>query len=330
VKTPNSVTRVRFGLLLLLSIALLVLLGLLSLRFGAVSTPLAQIVQEFAQGKGLVVDYRLPRLLIAVLIGINMAVAGCILQGVTRNPLASPDLIGITAGGGLASVVLLLMVPDFPPLLLPICAFGGAVAAGGIVYVLARGKNGAVPERLALSGVAFSSGIHALITLLIVKYAPSAAQALVFLKGSLYARSWTHVAILWPWTVIGITLALLCYRQLNLLLLSEETVKGLGLPIEHVRFLLIGIAVALAGSSVAVAGTMGFVGLVVPHVTRLLVGSDYRYVLPVSALFGAMLMVLADLLGRTVMPPAEVPAGLITSLLGAPYFIYLLIRRKIS
>jgi ABC-type Fe3+-siderophore transport system permease subunit len=318
----------RFWLVMGVSLLLLLLIAFLSLRFGAVKTPLAKIIAEFQAGKGLVFDYRLPRLLVALLVGINMAIAGSVLQGVTRNPLASPDLIGISAGGGLAAVIMILIVPDFPPLLLPLVAFGGSVLAGGLVYLLSYDRAGVRPERLALTGVALSSGLHALISLLIVKFAPSAAQALVFLKGSLYARSWQHVEILWPWTFAGLLFALLMHRQLNLLLLSEETVKGLGMNIDRVRLLLILVSVALAGSAVAVAGTIGFVGLVIPHLTRLLVGNDFRHVLPTSALIGALLVMLADMVGRTIMPPTEVPAGIITALLGAPYFVYLLVKRK--
>lgn len=320
--------RRRFWLLTGSSLVLLLVLSYLSLRFGAVKTTFDQILAEFQAGTGFVFDYRLPRLLIAILIGINMAVAGSILQGVTRNPLAAPDLIGVSAGGGLAAVVLLLLVPDFHPMLLPVFAFGGAVVAGGIVYLLSWKKGGVQPARLALTGVALSAGIQALITLLIVKYAPSASQALIFLKGSLYARSWQHVEMLWPWTLLGLVVALCSYRQLNLLLLSEESVRSLGMRIERVRLFLIVIAVALAGSAVAVAGTIGFVGLVIPHLTRMLVGNDFRYVLPSSALLGAMLVVLSDTVGRTILPPAEVPAGIITALLGAPYFVYLLVKRK--
>jgi len=326
--TKGFHSKKRFWTILFVVLVLLVLAAVLSLRFGAVPVTFEQILQDFAQGKGLVFDYRLPRLLIAILIGLNMAVAGSILQGVTRNPLAAPDLIGVSAGGGLAAVILLLLVPEFPPMMLPFCAFGGAVLAGGIVYLLSYRSGGVKPERLALTGVAFSSGVQALITLLIVKFSPSAAQALVFLKGSLYARSWQHVEMLWPWTLAGLLAALLSYRQLNLLLLSEETVKGLGMPVNRTRLFLLGIAVALSGASVAVAGTIGFIGLVIPHLTRLLVGTDFRRVLPLSALLGALLVTISDTLGRSIMPPTEIPAGIITALLGAPYFIYLLVKRK--
>ncbi|MGF9966493.1 FecCD family ABC transporter permease [Bacillus rhizoplanae] len=318
----------RFTIVMIVGLILLIAVALLSLRLGAVPTPIADIIEGMMTGQGVVVKYRLPRLVIAILVGINMALSGAILQSVTRNPLAAPDIIGISAGGGLAAVIMLLMFPTVPPIMLPIAAFVGAMIASLLVYALSYQKGGAKPERLALCGVAISAGLHALITFIIVKFALDSSQALVWLKGSLYARSWQHVEMLWPWTLIGTVITFMSYKQINLLLLNEETVKGLGMRIDTVRLVLIGTAVALAASSVAVAGTIGFVGLVIPHAARLLVGSDSRLFLPVSALLGALLVTGADMVGRIIIPPIEIPAGIITALIGAPYFIYLLVIRK--
>ncbi|HDX9580101.1 TPA: iron ABC transporter permease [Bacillus pseudomycoides] len=318
----------RFTIVIIVGFILLVALSLLSLRLGAVPTPLAEIIEGLMTGEGVVLKYRLPRLIIAILVGINMALSGSILQGVTRNPLAAPDIIGVSAGGGLAAVIMLLMFPSVPAIMLPVAAFVGAMIASLLVYVLSYQKGGVKPERLALCGVAISTGLQALITFIIVKFAVDSSQALVWLKGSLYARSWEHVDMLWPWTIIGAVITFASYKQINLLLLNEETVKGLGMRINAVRLVLIGVAVALAASSVAVAGTISFVGLVIPHAARLLVGSDSRLFLPVSALLGAVLVTGADMVGRIIIPPIEIPAGIITALIGAPYFIYLLVIRK--
>jgi len=325
----NKLNKKRYKFTMLAGLVLLVIFMILNLRFGAVNIPFNQLIAELVGRDGIIYEYRMPRLIIAVCIGINMSLAGAILQGVTRNPLAAPDVIGVTAGGGLATVIIILVAPQLSQSALPFFAFGGAVCSGILVYLLAY-KKGIKPNRLALCGVAVSGGLHAIITLFVVKFAPSAAQALVWLKGSLYARTWDHVDMIWPWTVVGTIAALICWRQLNVLLLSEETVLGLGSRINRVRLLLIIISVALAGSAVAVAGTMGFIGLVIPHLARLLVGSDFRLTLPVSAILGAMLVVLADLVGRIVMPPIEIPVGIITSLIGAPYFVFLLLRGRIS
>lgn len=321
--------KLRFTLVIVMGLLLLTAAALLSLRLGAVSTSITNMMDSILQGKGIVYKYRLPRLIIAILVGVNMALSGSVLQSVTRNPLAAPDIVGVSAGGGLAAVIMLLMFPEAPPILLPVAAFAGAVKAGFIVYAVSAGTGGIRPERLALSGVAISAGLHALITFMIVKFALDSSQALVWLKGSLYARSWQHAEMLWPWTVVGALIMLFSFRKINLLLLSEETVSGLGLRVHAVRLLLLAAAIGLAASSVAVAGTIGFVGLVVPHAARLLVGgSDSRLFLPVSALMGALLVTVADMLGRIILPPVEIPAGLITALIGAPYFIYLLVNRK--
>ena len=318
----------RFTMIMIVGVLLFILFAVLSLRLGAVPTPFSQIVEEITTGKGVVLKYRVPRLVIAALVGINMALSGSILQSITRNPLAAPDIIGISAGGGLVAVVMLLVFPSAPPMMLPVAAFLGALLASILVYVLSYQKGGLKPERLALCGVAISAGLQALITFIIVKFALDSSQALVWLKGSLYARSMQHVEMLWPWTVVGSVIVFLSYKQINLLLLNEETVRGLGMRLNIVRFILIGTAVGLAASSVAVAGTIGFVGLVIPHAARLLVGSDSRVFLPVSALLGALLVVGADMVGRIIIPPIEIPAGIITALIGAPYFIYLIVKRK--
>jgi len=327
----RSLTQIRSRRFLLLSLTgfvLLLVFAAFSLWFGAVSVSLEQLLEQWRTGEGIVFEYRLPRLLVAILVGMNMAVAGSIIQGVTRNPLAAPDMIGLNAGGGLVIAVLLLAMPDVPANTLPLAAFCGAAAAGGLVFLLAYRNGGIAPTRLVLSGVAVGSGLQALITLLLVKYAPNAAQALVFLKGSLYARTWSHVGMIAPWALVGIPLAFFAARVLSMLQLGEESVKGLGLRVQLVRLLLLALVVVLAGSAVAVAGTIGFVGLIVPHLVKYLVGPDFRLVLPLSALFGALLVVIADMVGRVIMPPAEIPAGILTALIGAPYFLYLLVLRR--
>lgn len=318
----------RFLITMVVLSIILIIVALLSLRLGAVSTPISDIMDELRTGEWLVLKYRLPRLLIAVLVGINMAVSGSILQGITRNPLAAPDIIGISAGGGLFAVIVLLLFPHLGAQVLPAAAFVGAILAATLVYLVSYQRGGIRPMRLALTGVAISTGFQALITFMIVQFALTSPQALVWLKGSLYARSWQHVELLWPWTVALVILTLMCYRLLNTLQLDEDTVKGLGMRIQLARLALLAVAVGLAASSVAIAGTIGFVGLVVPPLARLLVGSDSRYAVPVAALLGAVLVATADMLGRIVHPPLEIPAGIITALIGAPYFLYILLIRK--
>ncbi|MEK8127307.1 iron ABC transporter permease [Paenibacillus filicis] len=322
-------TKRRFIAVMAAGVVLLLVASALSLRLGAVPTPLSQMFEEIALRDGVVYDYRLPRLVIAILVGINMALAGTVLQGVTRNPLAAPDLMGITAGGGLVTVLFILAVPGYSAAWLPWFAFAGAAATSLLIYILAYSR-GVKPQRLILTGIAISGGLHALVALLVVKYAPSAAQALVWLKGSLYARSWEHAGIIWPWTAGGAVLAMLSWKHLNTLHLHEDSIRSLGMRIDRTRLFLLAVSVGLAGSVVAVAGGIGFVGLVIPHLARLLVGPNHRFLLPSSALLGAVLVTAADMGGRIVMPPVEVPVGIMISCIGAPYFLYLLLRRRMG
>ena len=246
----NEQDRRRLVMLYSIGFALLAICSILSLRLGAVATPFHEIWSDLRAGEGLVFDYRMPRLLAAIMVGMNLAVAGSMMQSITRNPMAAPDLIGINAGAGLVIVCLILIVPSFSAFTLPVAAFAGAAAAGGLVYLLAYQKSGTSHGRLVLSGLAVGGGLQALITFILVKYAPDASQALIFLKGSFYARSWLHVEMLLPWTLVCVPLAFLSSRYLSALQLGEDTVAGLGIRADRARLLLLGLVVALAGSSV--------------------------------------------------------------------------------
>ena len=299
----------------------------LSLVLGAVSLEPERAFYELLSGSGVVYHFRLPRFLVAVMAGFNLALAGAVLQSVMRNPLASPDLVGITTGGGVAVVGAILLGWQFHSTSLPIIGFLGAALAGALVYRLGRGGG---RERLILCGVALASLGQAFITLLLVSFAPSAAEAMIWLKGSLYSRGWEHVWMLAPWTVVGALVAFLASHQMNALLLGESTLLALGMKVGRVRAYLIALAVLLAGSAVAIVGTVGFVGLLVPHAARMLVGTDHRRFLPLAGLMGGTFLSCSDTIGRIVSPPLEIPAGLVTALVGAPYFVYLLVQRKVN
>ena len=271
---------------------------------------------------------RLPRTLVAFMVGVGLAIAGTILQGITRNPLAAPSIIGVNAGASLAAVTLLTLLPDAPVFALPVAAFGGAFTVALLIYLLAW-KGGSSPVRLILVGVGFNLIASALTNLMITFgeiYLVS--QALVWLAGSVYGRSWEQVFALLPWLVIFGILALLMTRELNTLNLGDEIARSLGSRVELQRGLLILTSVALAGACVAVAGSIGFVGLMAPHLARQLVGSSHEGLLPTAAIMGGMIVVLADLLGQLLFAPTELPCGLITAAIGAPYFVYLLIRNR--
>lgn len=271
---------------------------------------------------------RLPRALAAVLVGVALAVSGVILQGLTRNDLASPDIIGINAGAGLAAVTLIVVLPSVLAAYLPLAAFGGAVAVALLLYALAwRGSSS--PMRLILVGVGLTAVTTSLTTLMITfGEIQQVSQALVWLTGSVYGRTWEEILTLLPWLTVFLPLAFLRFRQLNALELGDEVATGLGVGVELERGLLVLSGVALAASAVATAGTIAFVGLIAPHIARRLVGPAHGGLLPAAAMTGGALVVLADLAGRTLFAPTEIPCGIVTSVVGAPFFLYLLYRNR--
>lgn len=301
---------------------------ILSLRYGATSTTLADIWQQLGSRSGTIYELRLPRVLCALLVGINTAVAGAILQTVLRNPLASPDVVGTTAGGGAVTVIVLLLAPLTPAFWLPFFSLAGSAAASLLIYLLAYRRQGGSMIRLALVGIAVSSALQALIKMLIVHYAMSSSQALVWLKGSLYARSMQHAQMLWPWTVSGLIAALFMIRQLNVMRLDEQIVISLGSRVRLMRGVLLAIAISLSASAASISGNISFVGLIVPHLAQRLIGDHPLRSLPFTAALGALFMLLGDLVGRIVIPPMEVPVGIVTSLIGAPYFVYIIFKQR--
>ncbi len=267
-------------------------------------------------------NIRLPRILIGVLVGVNLALAGVILQGVLRNPLADPGIIGVTSGAGLAAMAVMILLPGRSGLV-PLCAFAGAITATLFVYLLSW-KRGIHPLRLILAGVATAAFFGAMISTLMVFHSDKVQGTINWMVGGFQGRSWDHVSMVAPYTVAGALITLMGYRHLNILLLGDEVAKGLGVRVEAVRLGFLCLASFLAASAVSVAGLLGFVGLIVPHAVRLVVGSDHRFLLPSSALFGAALIVFADTAARTVFRPVEIPVGVLMAFLGAPFFLYLL------
>ncbi|ABW28343.1 FecCD family ABC transporter permease [Acaryochloris marina] len=278
----------------------------------------------------IVMTLRLPRTLVAWGVGMGLAIAGTITQGITRNPLASPGIIGVNAGASLTAVTLIVLYPDLPIALIPWAAFGGALTVAVLIYLLAW-QGGSSPVRLILVGVGCSL-IAGSLTNLMVTFGNiyNVSQALVWLAGSVYGRSWEQLTVFLPWLTGFGLLSLLMSRELNALQLGDEVARSLGSRLELQRGLLLLSSVALAGSSVATAGSIGFVGLMAPHLGRQLVGPSHEGLLPVAALTGGFVVVVADLLGRLLFSPIELPCGIITAIVGAPYFLYVLIRDRNS
>lgn len=272
--------------------------------------------------------FRLPRIVLALLVGAALAVSGTILQGITRNALADPGILGINNGAALAAVALLVYFKDVPAQFLPFAAFTGALITALLIYVFAW-RDGSSPMRLILIGIGFAAMTQAFTTLMVVfGDINDVQQAFVWLAGSVYGRGWQQVNMLGGWLLVLLPITFLSARYLNTLALGDDSATGLGVPVEVQRGILILLSVALAASAVAAAGTLGFVGLVAPHITRRLVGPNHEGLLPAAALIGGFMVVLADFIGRSVIAPSQLPAGIITAIIGAPYFMFLLWRYR--
>ena len=275
---------------------------------------------------GIINNIRLPRTIIAALVGINLSLSGAILQGVMKNPLADPHIIGISSGAGLLGIMVMLILPGYDYLVTP-AAFLGAMLAAACIYILAW-KNGIRPLRIILAGVAVSAFLGAGISGLLIFYSDRVHNALLWMVGGLSARSWIHVYQLYPYTILGTILAFFSAPYLNILQLGDDSAKSLGVRVEAARLFLTAVAALLAASAVAVVGLLGFVGLIVPHTARMLIGSDHKMLLPASALLGISIVLCSDTFARTCLAPVELPVGIIMAVLGAPFFLFLL-RREI-
>jgi iron complex transport system permease protein len=268
-------------------------------------------------------DLRLPRVILAVLVGANLAVAGALLQGVTRNPLADPHLLGISAGSGVVGAILLVRGVDIALEAKVALSILGGLVGGAFIYAMAW-RGGVSPTRLTLAGVAVSFLLISMTTAILASSRLFAQQSLNFVGGSLFARGWDDLQAVWPYAAVGLVLSLGASASLNIMALGEDAAAELGVRTGLVRAIAVVLAVVLSGAAVSVAGLMGFVGLIIPHVARALVGQDYRYVLVTSALLGAILLVGSDTLARNVLGETELPAGVVTAGIGAPFFLYLL------
>lgn len=281
-------------------------------------------------------SFRLPRIIVALMVGMGLAVAGGILQGIIRNPLASPDILGITGGAGVAVVGFLAVFSDESNALtvsinwLPVAAFIGAAVSALLVYFLAW-KNGVSPIRLVLIGIGIMTLMKALTTLMMI-FGPiyQASQANIWITGTVYGSNWENISVLVPCIVILLIIAFIFARHVNVQELGDDVAIGVGANVQKHRFILMMVSTALVGVSVAFAGGIGFVGLMAPHMARRLVGSSFGALLPASALIGGILVMVADLIGRTMFSPFEIPAGVFTAGIGAPYFIYLLFKTRNS
>jgi iron complex transport system permease protein len=278
----------------------------------------------------LLLDIRLPRIVLALLVGAALSTAGTSFQGIFRNPLAEPYLLGVSAGAGLGATIAIVLRPldSLGIYGLPLLAFVGAVLAAFLVYRLATFGGLTGGAALLLSGVAVGSTLTAVMSFLMVSTQDDLHTVVAWLMGGLSAATWPKVWITLPVVGAGFVYMLLSSRRMNLLLMGEERARELGIDAQRTRRNLMIVAALTTASAVAFSGLIGFIGLMVPHIMRLLVGPDHRRLLPASALFGALLLLLADTVARTVMAPSEIPVGIITAATGGPFFLYLLRSRK--
>ncbi|WP_456277013.1 FecCD family ABC transporter permease [Bacillus sp. AK128] len=272
---------------------------------------------------------RLPRVLLAFMVGAALGVSGLILQGIVRNPLASPDIIGITAGGSVGAILFIVFLMGTVSIVwLPLAALTGALLVSIVIYILSW-KQGIKPIRLVLIGIGVAAAMKAIVTfLLVVSETAVTTKAYLWLTGSIYGANWIDVYSMLPWILVFIPLTFLLARTINVKELGDDIATGLGINVQIQRFMLLFISVALAGSSVAFAGGIEFVGLIAPHIGRMLIGRSFAALIPVSALLGGIIVMVADIIARTAFLPLDIPAGVFTAGIGAPFFIYLLYRNR--
>ncbi|WP_102027582.1 iron ABC transporter permease [Salirhabdus sp. Marseille-P4669] len=310
-------------LLLLLTILLGISTGNYGIELSLSISALLGDTNEFMQN--LILDLRLPRILVAAISGAALAISGLVLQGILRNPLADPSVIGITSGAGVGAMLSLYLF-SLPALFIPIGAFIGALLSFLIIMFLSLRSN-FQPSIVALLGIGISAFGSAIIQIIVVEAQLGVASALTWLSGSTYARGWAELFqyLLVPILII-LPILYIHIKKLDVLSLGDEAAAGLGLTIKRTRFQLAALATILAASAVATVGTIGFVGLIAPHLARMLIGPNNKQLLPLTAILGAIFLTIADILSRTLLVPKEIPSGVLVALIGTPYFLWLMHR----
>ena len=334
-------TRLAIGLSVLLLLILAAIL--VSLSLGPVNIPVSHVasialsyfgldVVEFGRTEHLVIEQiRLPRIIVGASVGMALGVAGATMQGLFRNPMADPGIIGVSAGGALGAVVAIATgMTGIFFLALPTFAFVGAIAATFLVYGIAAVGGRFSMATLLLGGVAVNAFLGAIVSAIIILIPDNEAlrEILFWLAGGLDSRSWEHVRISTPLIFGGAAVIVLMSRDLNLLMLGDDEARSMGVRVGFARPMLLAAAALATGAAVAVSGIIAFVGLVTPHILRLVLGPDHRVLIPMSAAGGAVFVIVADTVARTIVQPAEFRVGILTALVGAPFFILLLIRNK--
>ena len=312
-----------------ITLSMMVLLFGLSIRLGTYTLSFEEIWAAFQpddKNYFTLMEYRLPRAVLAILLGGSLAISGVLVQSVVRNPLASPDILGINNAAGLIAVSVLMFLPNLAFYWMPIFAFLGGVLSFVILWIVC-GFNFR-PIKMAIIGVALSALWAAISHYLMLTNPVEINTAMLWLTGSLWGRSWSYLNVVLPWLVVLLPLPFIFCRDLDTLGLGENKASTLGVTVNKVQISVLVLAVALSTTAVAICGPIAFLGLVAPHLARRLVGGRHRTLLPAALIIGALLLQLSDILARVIDPPTELPAGILTAIIGAPYFFYLLMRTK--
>ena len=324
---------------------LLVVVVALSTAFGSVKIPFLTICRILVSELPLVdiaptwtgaietiiLEIRLPRVILAGLVGAALATAGATYQGLFRNPLADPYLIGVAQGASLGAVIGFLLPISWHGMgfgIIPLLAFTGALVSTATVYSLARVGKTLPVTTLILAGVALGALLGSIVSYLIISSGEKMHGIIFWLMGSFSLSQWSEVRVVLPYVAVGTIIILLFARLLNIMQLDEEQAQQLGINVERFKLVLLAAATLITAAGVSFVGTIGFVGIIIPHAVRLVWGADHRFLLPLSVLTGAIFLILADLVARTVLAPTEIPIGVITAVCGAPFFLYLLRRRR--
>ena len=312
-----------------ITLSMMVLLFGLSIRLGTYTLSFEEIWAAFQpddKNYFTLMEYRLPSAVLAILLGGALAISGVLVQSVVRNPLASPDILGINNAAGLVAVSVLMFLPNLAFYWMPIFAFLGGVLSFAILWIVC-GFNFR-PIKMAIIGVALSALWAAISHYLMLTNPVEINTAMLWLTGSLWGRSWSYLNVVLPWLIVLLPLPFIFCRDLDTLGLGENKASTLGVTVNKVQISVLVLAVALSTTAVAICGPIAFLGLVAPHLARRLVGGRHRTLLPAALIIGALLLQLSDILARVIDPPTELPAGILTAIIGAPYFFYLLMRTK--
>lgn len=315
---------------IIILIVLLLISSILSLMIGPVKFSMSDIWHGLTSAddsleRRVIWELRFPRLLIGMLVGACLAIAGAILQAIMRNPLADPGIIGVSSGAGIAAITIMIIFPNLLNLL-PLAAFLGAFVTALLIYLIAW-KGGATPVKIVLVGVAVNAIVGAGTNALMLLYSDRVQAALPWLSGGIAGVGWSQFNMIVYYAIAAIVISMFSVKHIRVLRLGDDVAKLLGHRVELIRFCLIVLSALLAGIAVSVSGLIGFVGLVVPHILRLIIGTDDRYLVPTSAIGGALIVVFADMIARTVFDPIELPVGILLAFLGGPFFLYLIQRK---